>query len=370
MEPARDPAATQSPAGALTVLGFETSCDDTAAAVVRRDADGAVRVLGERVVRQDAAHAPFGGVVPEIAARAHVDRLDAVARRAMADAGVGFGDLDAVAATAGPGLVGGVMVGLMTAKAVALAHRLPLVAVNHLEGHALSPCLSEKVAFPYLLLLVSGGHTQILMVRGVGDYQRLGTTVDDAAGEAFDKIAKLTGLGLSGAAVECAATAGDATRFALPRPFRGAPNPDFSFAGLKTAATRAYQSLDSPSDADKADLAASFQAAVADVLADRVRTALALPAAAEASAVIVAGGVAANAVIRAALTAAAEDAGRPLVAPPLKWCTDNAAMIALVGIERLRRGESDQLDVAARPRWPLDPAAAPALGGGKKGPKA
>lgn len=354
------------------MLGLETSCDETAAAVVRLAPDGAVAVLSDAVARQDAAHAPFGGVVPEIAARAHAEKLDAVMARAMTEAGVAYADLDGVAATAGPGLVGGVMVAVMTAKAVALAHDLPLIAVNHLEGHALSPRLAGPLAFPYLLLLVSGGHTQLLVVEGVGAYRRLGSTIDDAAGEAFDKLAKTMGLGHPGGpAVERAAATGDPKRFALPRPFKGADHADFSFAGLKTAARRAWEGLATPTDQDKADLAASFQTTVADILADRARRAVGL--AGPVTALVVAGGVASNAAIRAALESVADEAGLALVAPPLKWCTDNAAMVALAGAERLARGLVDDFSVSARPRWPLDAEAAeaaPATGSGRKGPKA
>ncbi len=365
------PAATTERAP-LTVLGLESSCDETAAAVVRLHPHGRADVLADEIARQDEAHAPYGGVVPEIAARAHASTLDRVVARAMGAAGIDFGELDGVAATAGPGLVGGVMVALMTGKAIALAHGLPLVAVNHLEGHALSPRLSQPLAFPYLLLLVSGGHTQLLVVEDVGRYRRLGSTIDDAAGEAFDKLAKIMGLGHPGGpALERAAAAGDPRRFVLPRPLLGAPHADFSFAGLKTAARRAWEAIDQPTDRDRADLAASFQAAVADVIADRTRRALA--SAGTVTALVAAGGVAANAAIRRALAAAAAEAGVPLVAPPPKWCTDNAAMIALAGAERLARGERDGLATAARPRWPLDEAAAdaaPAVGGGRKGAKA
>jgi N6-L-threonylcarbamoyladenine synthase len=356
----------------LTVLGLETSCDETAAAVVRLDADGRVEVLADEIARQDEEHAPYGGVVPEIAARAHAQKLDAVVARAMAAAGLDFEDLDGVAATAGPGLVGGVMVALMTGKAIALAHDLPLVAVNHLEGHALSPRLSGDLAFPYLLLLVSGGHTQLLVVEDVGRSRRLGSTIDDAAGEAFDKLAKIMGLGVPGGpALERTAASGDPTRFELPRPLLRTAQPDFSFAGLKTAARRAWESLEAPTERDRADLAASFQAAAVEVIADRARRALTL--AGPVTALVAAGGVAANTAIRTALKGVAAEAQIPLIAPPLRWCTDNAAMIALAGGLRLQRGERDDLAVPARPRWPLDAEAAetaPAVGGGFKGPKA
>ena len=360
----------------LIVLGLETSCDETAAAVVRLGANGRVDVLSDEIARQDEAHAPFGGVVPEIAARAHASKLDIVTARAMAAAGVGFEDLDAVASTAGPGLVGGVMVALMTGKAIALAHDLPLIPVNHLEGHALSPRLSETVAFPYLLLLVSGGHTQLLVVEDVGRYRRLGSTIDDAAGEAFDKLAKIMDLGHPGGpAVERVARDGDPTRFDLPRPLLGAAHADFSFAGLKTAARRVWERLEDPADQDRADLAAAFQTTVAAILADRTRRAF--ERSGTVTALVIAGGVAANQAIRAALSAVADEAGVPVVAPPIKWCTDNAAMIALAGAERLARDHDlapgAGLDAQARPRWPLDEAAAdraPSVGGGRKGPKA
>ncbi|MCG8440560.1 MAG: tRNA (adenosine(37)-N6)-threonylcarbamoyltransferase complex transferase subunit TsaD, partial [Caulobacterales bacterium] len=318
-------------------------------------------------------HAPFGGVVPEIAARAHAEKLDAVVADAMTRAGLSYGELDGVAATSGPGLIGGVMVGAMTGKAIALAWDLPFIAVNHLEGHALSPRLAEPVAFPFLLLLVSGGHTQLLMVEEIGRYRRLGSTIDDAAGEAFDKTAKVLGLGHPGGpALERLARGGDADRFPLPRPLLREDGLDFSFAGLKTAARRAWESLDAPAQTDRADLAASFQKAVADILADRARRALA-HVDGRATAFVVAGGVAANTVVRAALADAATAAQTRLIAPALRWCTDNAAMIALVGAERLRRGLRDPLDAPARPRWPLDEAAArarPSAGAGRKGPKA
>ncbi len=356
-----------------TVLGLESSCDDTAAAVLRWSADG-VEVLAERVSSQDEAHAPYGGVVPEIAARAHAERLDGLALHVMAEAELSFADLDAVAATAGPGLVGGVMVALCAGKGMALAAGKPFIAVNHLEGHALSPRLSDVVAFPYLALIVSGGHSQFVLVEDVGRYRRLGSTIDDAAGEAFDKTAKLMGLPHPGGpAVERLAAQGDAAAIALPRPFVGRAGCDFSFAGLKTAALRAWEGSDGAPQA-QADLAASFQAAMAAIIANRAAQALAMAqdiAAIDALALV--GGVASNQAIRAALRSVAEGAGVRLVAPPLKWCTDNAAMIALAGAERLARGLVDDWDVGARPRWPLDAeaaASAPASGGGRKGPKA
>ncbi len=346
----------------FTILGIETSCDETAAAVVR-GAPGAVPdILSNVVLSQLDAHAPYGGVVPEIAARAHVEAVDTIVARAMADAKLDWDALDAIAATAGPGLIGGVLVGLTTAKGLALARDLPLIAVNHLEGHALSPRLVEPVAFPYLLLLISGGHCQLLSVRGPGDYRRHGTTIDDAVGEAFDKIAKLLGLGYPGGpAVEKAAAQGRADRFAFPRPMVTRPGADFSFSGLKTAVRHALEDLVPPSDQDIADLCASFQAAVAETLSARTLNAMDLFEAThgrlEDRALVVAGGVAANSAIRAALEAAVADRGYRLVAPPPRLCTDNGAMIAWAGIERFARGETDGLDVAARPRWPLDPSA-------------
>ena len=340
------------------ILGIESSCDETAAALVTSDR----RILAHRLAGQAAAHAPYGGVVPEIAARAHVEILPRLIEEALGEAGVTLGEVDAIAATAGPGLIGGVMVGLLTAKGLALAAGKPLVAVNHLEGHALSPMLSDPdLAFPYLLLLVSGGHCQLLLVRGVGDYRRLATTIDDAAGEAFDKTAKLLGLGQPGGpAVERAALGGDAGAVPLPRPLVGSGEPHFSFAGLKSAVLRAKES---GRHAD-ADIAASFQQAVVDCLVDRTR--LALEAADEATALVVAGGVAANQSIRSALQALAAGHGLPFVAPPLWLCTDNAAMIGWAGALRFEAGLTDPLDAPARARWPLDPSAPPALGAGVK----
>ena len=359
----------------LTVLGIETSCDETAAAVVIRDADGTARIASDVVLSQADAHAVFGGVVPEIAARAHIDSLDSVIATALREAGIALGDIDAVAATAGPGLIGGVIVGLTTAKAIALAAGKPLLAVNHLEGHALTARLTEGLAFPYLLLLVSGGHTQFVAVEGIGRYRRLGTTIDDALGEAFDKAAKLLGLGYPGGpAVEAAALQGDATRFALPRPLIDRPEPDFSLSGLKTALRLAAEKAAPLSDGDVNDLAASFQAAVTDVVADRAMKAMALFLAAHPGlgdpALVIAGGVAPNRAIRARLEMATRMAGFRLVAPPLRLCTDNAAMIAWAGAERLALGTTDGMDAAARPRWPLDDMATPALGSGQKGAKA
>ena len=359
----------------MIVLGIETSCDETAAAVVERRDDGSGRILSDVVLSQVDAHAVFGGVVPEIAARAHVEALDGVIRTAMADAALAFSGIDAVAATAGPGLIGGVLVGLTTAKAIALASGKPLIAVNHLEGHALTARLTDRLAFPYLLLLVSGGHTQFVAVEGVGRYRRLGTTIDDALGEAFDKAAKLLGLGYPGGpAIEKAAARGSGGRFALPRPLLGRPEPDFSFSGLKTALRLAAEAIAPLSDADVDDLAASFQAAVTDIVADRSRRAMAVFAADHPQigrpALVIAGGVAANQAIRASLAEATGRQGFTLVAPPPRLCSDNAVMIAWAGAERLALGLADTLDAPARPRWPLDATAAPALGAGSKGAKA
>ena len=340
------------------ILGIESSCDETAASLVSSDR----RILAHRLAGQESAHRPFGGVVPEIAARAHVEILPSLIEDVLAEAGLEVADVDAIAATAGPGLIGGVMVGLVTAKGLALASGKPLVAVNHLEAHALSPMLSEPdLDFPYLLLLVSGGHCQLLLVEGVGRYRRLATTIDDAAGEAFDKTAKLLGLGYPGGpAVERAAQAGDPRAVPLPRPLVGSGEPHFSFAGLKSAALRAHES----GRYRDSDIAASFQQAVVDCLVDRTR--LAIAAAPEASALVVAGGVAANQAIRTALTALAADNGLPFVAPPLWLCTDNAAMIGWAGALRFEAGLVDGLDAPARARWPLDPDAEKARGAGVK----
>jgi N6-L-threonylcarbamoyladenine synthase len=354
----------------MIVLGIETSCDETAAAIVADGDRGERRILANLVLSQLDEHAPYGGVVPEIAARAHLDHIDGMVARALEEAGLGFGDLDGIAFTGGPGLIGGVIVGTMTAKAIALVHRKPLVAVNHLEGHALTVRLTHGTPFPYLLLLVSGGHCQLLAVEGVGRYRRLGTTIDDAAGEAFDKTAKLLGLGYPGGpALERAARVGDPARFDLPRPLLGRPGCDFSFSGLKTAVRHLAASLGGVAQGrDLADLAAGVQAAIADSLVDRTRNAVALfrerwP---EGSSLVVAGGVAANGTIRERLAALAAASGLDFVAPPLGLCTDNAAMIAWAGLERLCVGLVDGLDFAPRPRWPLDPAAAPAIGAGMK----
>lgn len=358
----------------MKVLGIETSCDETAAAVVIRDQDGAGRIASDVILSQVDAHAVFGGVVPEIAARAHVEALDRVIAAAMRDAGLGFADIDAVAATAGPGLIGGVIVGLTTAKAIALAAGKPLIAVNHLEGHALTARLTDGVGFPFLLLLVSGGHTQFVAVEGVGDYRRLGSTIDDALGEAFDKAAKLLGLGYPGGPeIEKAAARGDGRRFALPRPLLDRPEPDFSLSGLKTALRLAAEKIAPLSDRDVDDLAASFQAAVTDVVADRSAKAMRLFAGQHPDVakwtLVIAGGVAANRAIRDRLVTVASKERFTLVAPPARLCADNAVMIAWAGAERLALGLSDPLDAAARPRWPLDEMARPVLGSGAKGAK-
>jgi N6-L-threonylcarbamoyladenine synthase len=356
----------------VLVLGIETSCDETAAAVVRLGPGGAA-ILSNIVATQFEAHAPFGGVVPEIAARAHVEKTDRVVAEAMAAAGVAWGDLSGVAATAGPGLIGGVMVGLTTGKAIAFARGLPFVAVNHLEAHALSARLSDACPYPYLLLLVSGGHCQILAVEGLGACRRLGSTIDDAVGEAFDKTAKVLGLPFPGGPqVEARAREGDPARFAFPRPLRGRPGCDFSFAGLKTAVLREAEALAPLSVRDVADLCASFQAAVRDVLLDRVERAMAMWPHAERRFVI-AGGVAANQALRQALEALCAARGFSFAAPPMAYCTDNGAMVALAGAERLAAGLIDRLDAPARPRWPLDEQAAlmtPTHPAGRKGAKA
>ena len=359
----------------LTFLGIESSCDDTAAAVVRAGngaGGGAGQILSSIVQGQAPLHADFGGVVPEIAARAHVERLDGCVAQALAQAGLALTDLDGIAVTAGPGLIGGVLSGLMTAKALAAATGLPMVGVNHLAGHALTPRLTDGLAFPYLMLLVSGGHCQFLAVEGPDSFRRLGSTIDDAPGEAFDKIAKLLGLPQPGGPhVEREAAAGDRRRFAFPRPLLDRPGCDLSFSGLKTAVLRARDELVATQGGltaqDRRDLCAGFQAAVADVLAEKTRRAL---AAFPVSTIAVAGGVAANGVLRARLETVCADMGTRFLAPPLALCTDNAAMIAWAGIERFRLGHTDGPALAARSRWPLDEGAAPVIGSGKRGAKA
>jgi N6-L-threonylcarbamoyladenine synthase len=349
----------------MLVLGIETSCDETAAAVVRDDRV----ILAERVLSQIDEHRPFGGVVPEVAARAHLLHLDRLVGEAMAESQVAFAELDGIAATAGPGLIGGVIVGVTLAKALALVAGKPFLAVNHLEGHALSARLTDGIDFPYLLLLVSGGHCQLLAVEGVGRHVRLGATIDDAAGEAFDKIAKLLDLGYPGGpAIERGAAAGDPARFALPRPMKGRPGCDFSFSGLKNAVRLQAAALGELADQDRADLAASFQEAVAQSIGDRVLHGIgafkrAHPAATH---LVASGGVAANRRLRQELGRCAAETGMSLVVPPPALCTDNGAMIAWAGIERLRLGLTDGLDFAPRPRWPLDPLAKPLRGAGVK----
>ena len=348
------------------MLGLETSCDETAAAVLGSDG----RVLAERVRSQLAEHAPFGGVVPEIAARAHVEVLDGLVTAVLTDADVTFADLGGVAATTGPGLIGGLMVGAVTGKSIAAAHRLPFWAINHLEGHVLSPRLVEPVAFPYLVLLVSGGHCQLVLATGVDRYRRLGTTIDDAVGEAFDKVAKLLGLDYPGGpALERLAATGDPERFELPRPLVGRPGCHFSFSGLKTAVLHVARGQTGDPADWRADLAAGFQAAVADTLVDRTRRAVALARAdaPDLDRLVVAGGVAANASVRAALRTLADEQGLAFTAPPLRWCGDNAAMIAWAALERRGAGlPPSPLDAPVRARWPLDPSAEPAIGAGVK----
>ena len=351
----------------MIVLGLETSCDETAAAVV----DGERRIRASVVRAQLDQHRPYGGVVPEIAARAHLEFLDAAIHQALDAAGTRLADLDVIAATGGPGLIGGVFVGVTTAKAIAAARDLPFLAINHLEGHALTARLTDDLSFPYLLLLVSGGHCQILAVRGLGDYRLYGTTVDDAVGEAFDKTAKLLDLGYPGGpAVEAAARDGDPARFALPRPMTGRPGCDFSFSGLKTAVRQARAGLPRFTGAEAADLAASFQAAVGEVLVDRCANALDRFAAetGQAGPLVIAGGVAANQTLRDRLARLAAARGARLVAPPLALCTDNAAMIAWAGVERRRRGAADPLDFRPRPRWPLAELVPPPLDPAAAGP--
>ncbi len=344
----------------MRVLGIETTCDETAAAIVRAGPDGKGEILADEVVSQIAEHAAYGGVVPEIAARAHVEHLDELVARALAKAGLRLADLDGVAAAAGPGLIGGVMVGLTMGKGLALASGKPFIAVNHLEAHALTARLTDGLEFPYLLLLASGGHTQLIGVLGVGEYRRLGTTLDDAIGEAFDKVAKMLGLPYPGGPqVEKQAAQGDPQRFEFPRPMLRRPNADFSLSGLKTAVRIEVDKLRRPNRTDIQDICASFQAAIVDVVIDRARMALRLfrEQSGAPRGLVVAGGVAANGPLRAALARFAVESGLRLSLPPLNLCTDNGAMIAWAGIERLRLGLTDGMDFAPRPRWPLDPGA-------------
>lgn len=358
----------------LTILGIESSCDDTAAAVLRGQA-GKADVLSSVVMGQTALHANFGGVVPEIAARAHAEKLDGCVVQALAEAGLALDDIDAVAVTAGPGLIGGVVSGVMCAKGIALARGLPLYGVNHLAGHALTPRLTNAVAYPYLMLLVSGGHCQFLIVSGPDALQRLGGTIDDAPGEAFDKVARLIALPQPGGpAIEMRAREGDAKRFKLPRPLLDRAGCDMSFSGLKTAVLRQRDALlieGTLTGKDQADLAAGFQAAVVDVLAEKTRRALELYAPlTKTPSICVAGGVAANMAIRGALEDVAEAFGAEFIAPPLTLCTDNAAMIAYAALEQMGSRAPDGMTLSARPRWPLDQSAPAMLGSGKKGAKA
>jgi N6-L-threonylcarbamoyladenine synthase len=358
-------------AAPLTVLGIETSCDETAAAVVRRRPSGEGAILADIVLSQTRAHAPYGGVVPEIAARAHVSHLDRLIGEALAKADETFDSIDGIAATAGPGLIGGLLVGLTMAKAIALAKGKPLIAVNHLEAHALTPRLLAPLAFPYLLLLISGGHTQFQIVEGVGRYRRIGTTIDDALGEAFDKTAKLLGLGYPGGPeVEAWARKGNARAFAFPRPLKGRDDCNFSFSGLKTAVRETVHSLATIGDKEIADICASFEAAVAETMRDRTSRALYMferhHPDVQAPVLVVSGGVAANAALKGTFETLCDERGFRLIVPPAALCTDNAAMVAWAGAERLALGLSDDLSVTARARWPLDPHGAPLPGAGVK----
>lgn len=361
----------------LTILGLESSCDDTAAAVLRQTDDAPADILSSIVYDQAELHVAFGGVVPELAARAHAEKLDICVREALSAANTELGDLDAIAVTAGPGLIGGVMSGVMCAKGISAATGLPLIGVNHLAGHALTPRLTDGIAFPYLMLLVSGGHCQFLIARGADEFSRVGGTIDDAPGEAFDKTARLLGLPQPGGpSIEAEAQKGDATRFPFPRPLLDRDDCNLSFSGLKTALLRLRDKVVAEKGGltrqDRADLCAGFQSAVADVLAEKSRRALRLyMAEAPTQPVLaVAGGVAANQTIRKALQDVCDEAGAAFTAPPLALCTDNAAMIAYVGLERFRSGARDGLDLVPRPRWPLDRISPALLGSGRKGAKA
>ena len=361
----------------LTILGLESSCDDTAAAIVRHTPDSAPIILSSVVFGQADLHAEFGGVVPEIAARAHVEKLDLAVDQALTRARIGLNDVDAIAVTAGPGLIGGVLAGVMCAKGIAVGRGLPLVGVNHLAGHALTPRLTDNLAFPYLMLLVSGGHCQFLLVRGCDDFTRIGGTIDDAPGEVFDKIARIVGLPQPGGpAVESAAKGGDPRRFAFPRPLLDRPGCDMSFSGLKTAVLRERDRQVAANNGltktDRADICASFQAAMTDVFAEKSRRAMAeyLALAPAWPTFAISGGVAANQEIRSALETVSTEIGARFISPPPELCTDNAAMIAWAGIERFRAGARDDMTLSARPRWPLDTTSPALLGSGKKGAKA
>ena len=356
----------------MIILGIETSCDETAAAVVTDER----KILSNEVLSQIEEHKPYGGVVPEIAARAHLNNIDSIVSRAMKTANVEFSQLDAVCATGGPGLIGGLLVGVMTAKAIAAVFNIPFIGINHLEGHALTVRLTgdeagKEVKFPYLLLLVSGGHCQLLIVKGPGHYKRLGTTIDDALGEAFDKTAKMMGLGYPGGPmVEKYALNGDKIRFDLPRPLKGRAGCDFSFSGLKTKVRQTVENLPKGpiNDQDKSDICASFQNAAGDVLIDRCESAIDtfLSTYPNSTHLVVSGGVAANQFIRGRLKALCNTRGLSFAAPPLALCTDNAAMIAWAGIERFKEGDVDDLTFRPRPRWPLDPDAPKVTGAGIK----
>ncbi|WP_273717364.1 MULTISPECIES: tRNA (adenosine(37)-N6)-threonylcarbamoyltransferase complex transferase subunit TsaD [Bartonella] len=364
----------------MRLLGIETSCDETAAAVIEYNNESSSRILSNIVWSQIDHHAPYGGVVPEIAARAHVEILDHLILQALTEANTTLKDIDGIAATSGPGLIGGLLVGVMSAKALSLATGKPFIAVNHLEGHALTAVLTHNVKFPYLLLLVSGGHTQTILVHGIGNYQRLGTTIDDALGEAFDKTAKLLGLPYPGGpALEKAALLGDKNRIPLPRPLKGEKRLDFSFSGLKTAVRQAATAIAPLTENDVADIAASFQAAVTDTVRDRVHLALqhftnqyplSHDQGKHSPALVVAGGVAANQALRSTLQELAHQHGFGFIAPPLSLCTDNAAMIAFAGAQKFAQGETSSLDIAPRSRWPLDEKAMPLIGMGRRGTKA
>lgn len=361
----------------LTILGLESSCDDTAAAVVRKSVNSAPEILSSIVHGQNDLHAAFGGVVPEIAARAHAEKLDICVEEALAESGVTLSEIDAIAVTAGPGLIGGVLSGVMSAKGLAAGLGIPLVGVNHLAGHALTPRLTDQISYPYLMLLVSGGHCQYLIARGPEEFTRLGGTIDDAPGEAFDKTARLLGLSQPGGpAVEETAKTGDSKRFAFPRPLMDRPGCDLSFSGLKTALLRARDAIIAEKGGltkqDRADLCASFQEAVVDVLRKKTDRALKpyLDLNPEKPVLAVAGGVAANSAIRAGLEAICKKNKTEFTAPPLKLCTDNAAMIAYAGLEQFLNGHQDDMRLVARPRWPLDKSAPAMLGSGKKGAKA